>query len=556
MTQNSVLAIIPARGGSKGIPRKNARFIANRPLISYAIQNAQLSRHIDRVVVSTDDDELVTIAKRYNCEAILRPPELAADDIPLDPVIHHAVRDIESRESRRFDIVITLQPTSPLLSGKTMDRAIERFLDTQSDTLLSVVDDRHLSWTVRNDAYVPAYKERLNRQYLPPNFRETGGIVVSKREFVTQTGRFGPQIDLIEVNEKEAIDIDTRMDWWMAEKLLLRKRIIFRTDGYHQIGLGHIYRSLLLADRLIDHDLLFVTQEKHQLGAEVLKKRHYPVKTIESASDFETLIENWCPDIIINDILDTDPEYVEQLKDKGLFVVNFEDLGKGSHLADLVINALYEEPLPLDNYYCGKHYYCLREEFFLARPKVITESVENIMLSFGGVDTRDYTKRVLNIIEGMALENTHVTIIAGQGYAHKAALEASIPSMKTPVTFMTDIKNISSYMENADIIFTSAGRTVFEIASIGTPVIVMAQNNRELSHTFACRENGIINLGLGVEVSDETIRDTLSRLISDVALRRRCNALMKAHDLRSGIDNVLNLIFTSYEKSEKERASQ
>ncbi len=556
MSQNSVLAIIPARGGSKGIPRKNARFIANHPLISYAIRNAQKSRYIDKVVVSTDDEELITIAHRCDCEALRRPRVLAADDIPLDPVIYHALTEVEKQENRRFNTVITLQPTSPLLSGKTMDRAISRFLQTGADTLISVVDDRHLSWTVRDDRYVPAYETRKNRQLLPPSFRETGGIVVSKREVVTENGRFGAHIELLEIDEKEAIDIDTRMDWWIAEKLLLRKRILFRTDGYARIGLGHIYRTLLLADRLIDHDLLFVTDAEHQLGTTVLEDRFYPVRTIRSAADFNAILDEWKPDIVINDILDTDAAYIQRLKSRGIFVVNFEDLGKGSALADLVFNALYEEPLPLENYHCGKRYYCLREEFFLTSQKVITKEVRNILLTFGGVDAKDYTRRVLRIIEGMQLKECDVTIVAGQGYLHEAALEALIPTLETRVSFNKDIKNISYFMEKADIIFTSAGRTVFEIASIGTPMIVLAQNNRELSHTFACRENGIINLGLGVEVTDDEIRDTLQKLIDDVTLRERCNNLMKKHDLRSGIDNVLNLIFSKYEKDEKESTSK
>jgi spore coat polysaccharide biosynthesis predicted glycosyltransferase SpsG len=104
-------------------------------------------------------------------------------------------------------------------------------------------------------------------------------------------------------------------------------------------------------------------------------------------------------------------------------------------------------------------------------------------------------------------------------------------------------------MHQADIVFTSAGRTVYEIASIGTPMIVLAQNHRELQHTFARSDNGIINLGLGTDVADAEIESTLTRLMKDVSLRQKCHRLMLKNDLRGGVETVLKTIFSKFEET-------
>ena len=101
----------------------------------------------------------------------------------------------------------------------------------------------------------------MNRQQLPPNFRETGGVVVCSRETLNTGSRFGKHVGVIEVNKKESIDIDDYFDWWLAEKSLTRKCICFHVVGNHETGLGHVYRALTIADRLIDHDVWFLVNE-------------------------------------------------------------------------------------------------------------------------------------------------------------------------------------------------------------------------------------------------------------------------------------------------------
>ncbi len=540
-----VLAVIPARGGSKGIPRKNVRLLAGNPLISYSIENCLGSSYIDQVVVSTEDDEISHIAEITGAEVLIRPARLAGDEVPLDPVVDYTVREFEKVKNREYGIVLTIQPTSPLLSPLTIDRGLERFADNQVDTMLTVVNRPHLSWTEKGGEYIPRYRKRVNRQYLPPNYVETGGMMITRRECITSQSRFGEKVDLLEIPEREAVDIDDVTDLWVAEKYLTRKKILIRVDGYREIGLGHIYRTLLLANRLIDHQLLFVSRKEHRMGIDLIREKNYPVREFGSDSEFMDIVDQFSPHIIINDILDTTNEYMERLKEADCFTVNFEDMGEGAKYADIVINALYEEKYLLDNHYWGKDYYCLREEFHYAGRNRLRPEVEKILITFGGTDSHDYTGRIISLIAGLGLK-VKVVVILGLGYPRVEELKREMEGMDIDIDIRQNVNRISRYMKDADIAFTSAGRTVYELAAMGTPTVVLAQNNRELRHTFAGSENGIINLKLGYQVPDEEIEDTLMRLINDFGLRRKCSRLMLNNDLKSGVDNILEIIFKKY----------
>ena len=201
---NKILVVIPARGGSKGIPRKNIRLLAGKPLIYYAIDMAKASSYVDDVVVSTEDSEIALIAEKFGASVIRRSQDLAGDRIPIDPVIFDATVQKEKQTFDEYDIVITVEPTSPLLKTKTLDSAIEKFESFDIDTVISVFDDRHLSWGYdeKNKKYFPNFDERLNEQYLPKEYVETGGIFATRRGFLTPNSRLGKNVDLIEISKQ------------------------------------------------------------------------------------------------------------------------------------------------------------------------------------------------------------------------------------------------------------------------------------------------------------------------------------------------------------------
>lgn len=538
-----ILAVIPARGGSKGIPRKNVRLIAGKPLIAYSIALAQRCECIDLVAVTTDDEEIARIAQLYGAQVVDRPSELATDSVTLDPVINHATIELENRNNSTFDVVVTLQPTSPLLSVRTLNTAIECFIRQNYDTIISGVNRPHLSWTIRNGEYVPLYGKRLNRQQLPINIQETGAFVISRRRFITESSRFGPNLSLFEMQDDEAVDIDTVHDWWIAEREISKKLVFVRTDGYPQIGMGHIYRGLLLAYSLIDHNIRFILSSRHTLGIVKVRDSHFPFDLIEGDDDFFALVAKYKPDIIINDILDTTRDYISRLKTYCNRIVNFEDLGSGADYADAVINALYEKQKEGKNYYWGSDYYCIRDEFLLARPKAFQERVDNVLIIFGGTDPSNLTGKLLSVIMSLPQKlGIKFTIVLGMGYEKTLQVMETARKCNREIEVFQQVNLMTTLMARADLAVSSQGRTMFELARMGVPTILLAQNQREMHHEFGNLPNGFINLGLGSEVDECTIRETIMWLLKAPQIRQQMRERMLSTDLTNGINRVRKII--------------
>jgi CMP-N-acetylneuraminic acid synthetase/spore coat polysaccharide biosynthesis predicted glycosyltransferase SpsG len=532
------VAIIPARGGSKGIPRKNVRLLNGKPLIAYVIETAKRAANIDKVVVSTEDEEIASVSKQYGAEVIMRPPELSTDEVPLDPVIDYTVKRIE--ENFNVNIVVTIQPTSPLLKTETLEEIINKVQAEDLDTIITAVDDRHLAWNKIDNQFVPRYTKRVNRQYLPSEFRETGAVFATKREFVTENNRIGNNLSLFEVDKYESVDIDSPLDWWVAEKLLRRKKVLFRVDGYEEIGLGHIYRTLTLAHSIMNHDVSFLMNSKYELGIGIVQSYNYKVETFND-NPLEK-IKDLQPDIIINDILDTNKDYILTLKELGLTVYNFEDLGEGAEYADGVFNALYPGSVPSENFYTGEQFYCARSEFLLSNKKIISEEVKNVLITFGGTDPNNLTLKTLKSIKDVP-SNFKITIILGPGYSKTEELNSYLGNVNRDIKVYNKVKNMAEHMYKADLIFSSAGRTMYEIAMIGTPAIIISQNSREMTHLFGHNYNGFVNLGLHSDLTEKKVEDQFVKLMENVEIRKLMNKRMLMHDLKNGISRVLEIIF-------------
>lgn len=537
-----ILAVIPARGGSKGIPRKNVRLMKDNPLIYYAINNALKCTAITDVVVSTDDDEIASVSNMYKAQVIIRDPKLADDITTLDPVVYDAVLKMEEKHKKKYDIVITLQPTSPLLKSVTLKDAIEDFVKDNKDTYISVTNKPHLAWSKDKDRFYPLYEKRLNRQQLPPNYHETGAFLITKREFVTNNSRLGKTVSVYEIPENESIDIDSVSDWITCESELRKKKIVFRADGHKMLGMGHIYHCLTLAYKMIEHQVMFVSKSKYQEGIDKILQNNMPCTIMQNDDDFFDFLAEYKPDVVVNDCLDTTLEYINRLKSLVKRVVTIEDLGTGIYAADAVINALYENKNVDAHIYSGEKYICLRDEFLIQTPKEFSPEVENVLVMFGGTDPSNLTKKIYDI--SLIINNKHPKIkfifIAGSAYDCEAHGVFSVEDKN--ITVIKDTKRVSEYIKNADIAFTSQGRTVFEFASLGVPAIVLAQNEREQLHTFAQMENGFLNLGLGINVSDDTLLKTFEWLIHTPQIRFEMQNLMLRNDLKSGVDRVKKII--------------
>lgn len=229
-----VLGVVPARGGSKGVPRKNIRDLGGRPLIVHTIDAARASR-IDRVVLSTDDEEIAAVAVEAGAEVpFRRPADLASDTASSLHVVQHALLACEAEEAARYDAVMMLQPTAPFRLAADIDLAIERLELTGADSVISVVDvgghhPARMKFVDRDGRLVdPPFaegRENQNRQELEPMVIRNGAIYLTRRDVLVGGSFKGADCRGLVIPATRSVNIDTELDlrwaaWLLAEGLV------------------------------------------------------------------------------------------------------------------------------------------------------------------------------------------------------------------------------------------------------------------------------------------------------------------------------------------------
>ena len=505
--------VIPARGGSTGVPRKNVRLLAGEPLIARTIKTALEGTLPGRVVVITDDDEIAEISERFG--AVVLREEKTTGKATLDQVMVRTIPFLTELGANNSEVLLTMQPTCPFIKPARVKDAMQRFA-RGAGSVITVVDDRHLGWVF--DAAgnpKPDYAARVNRQELPAKFKESGAIIGARISDIVRTGtRIVEPINLVEVPEAEALDIDTFSDWAVAEHLASRKRILLRTDAAKELGMGHVYRTLALAYSLARHQITIVLSDDKPLGAEFFAEYPFEVATVVSDLEFLSFARKSKADLVVLDRLDNLAEFVTLL---GGFckVVTFEDLGDGAEVADLVIADMYEHPrVPAERQLTGVENAILAPSFeSLKRHITFHETVEEVLVLFGGTDPSNLAVTALRALEYIEFPG-RVTLVRGLG-----ADLVDPKAYKLKLRVLSNVKNMPAVMEDADIALSSAGRTITELSSLGIPTICMAQNAKELTHTHTTPTNGVIMLGLGALVSTETLAAHLKELITNEDLR-------------------------------------
>ncbi len=240
------LAIIPARGGSKGIPRKNIRNFAGYPLIAWSIAAAKQSQRVTRVIVSTDDEEIASVAREFGAETpFMRPDEISQDGTTDLPVFEHALKWLEELEGYKPEVVVQLRPTSPIRPRGLVDEAIQILLNHKdADSVRGVVSagqNPHKMWRISGEAGpmknlldVPGITEPYNapRQVLPPIYWQTGHIDAIRTETITKGGSMsGGVIYPIIIDPRYTVDIDNLQDWARYEHLVSTGELDMVTPG-------------------------------------------------------------------------------------------------------------------------------------------------------------------------------------------------------------------------------------------------------------------------------------------------------------------------------------
>lgn len=224
MSNKSFLAIIPARGGSKRLPRKNALNLCGKPLIAYSIEAGLKSKYISKVIVTSDDEEILNIAKEYKSNTIKRPDALASDTSTTFDALKHTLEN-----THEYDYVVLLQPTSPLRNEKHINEAIELLEEKNADAIISVCEMEHsILWanTLPDDSSMSGFLrdevKNIRSQDLEKYYRLNGAIYICKTEkFLENKGFFLKEnIYAYKMDKKDSIDIDEEIDFKLVQVIL------------------------------------------------------------------------------------------------------------------------------------------------------------------------------------------------------------------------------------------------------------------------------------------------------------------------------------------------
>ncbi|MCX5778209.1 MAG: acylneuraminate cytidylyltransferase family protein [Elusimicrobia bacterium] len=227
----NVVCIIPARGGSKGVPKKNIKDLLGKPLIAYSIDQAKQSKYIDRVLISTDNEEIAAVARKYNAELpFIRPHDLATDTIGVIEVLYHAIDWLENKDNYSFEILVMLHTTTPLRTIEDIDNSIELLFSTGADNIVSVTEAYRnpyfnmVELAVDSKAKLVKEGNFVTRQSAPPVYDMNASIYVWRKEKLKQNKKvLGANTYAYVMPKERSVDIDYPLDFKIVEMLLREK---------------------------------------------------------------------------------------------------------------------------------------------------------------------------------------------------------------------------------------------------------------------------------------------------------------------------------------------
>jgi N-acylneuraminate cytidylyltransferase len=233
-SRSETIAIIPARGGSSRIPRKNIAPLSGKPVIAYTIAAALAARRVDRTIVSTDDPEIARVSRDLGAEAVRRPARISGGTAPSEAALLHALDQLQEREGRQPGLVVFLQCTSPVRRDGDIDRAVETFESSGADSLFSASRSRCFLWRLGPDGPVPLnydYRKRIRDQDFAPEYVENGSLYVFRPEFLRRTNnRLGGKIAVYEMDPWSSLELDDPEDIapieWALARASPRERLV------------------------------------------------------------------------------------------------------------------------------------------------------------------------------------------------------------------------------------------------------------------------------------------------------------------------------------------
>jgi len=548
MKNKNLILIIARASGTKGISRQNLRLVNGKPLLFYILKTS-LSCTNCSTIVSTDSDEIDVYSKFYGVQTIRREKRLTKDNTPLEDIAIDALKKL-IKKGFNFKKCLIIHPHFPLIKKQT----INKFFSKLDKKIYVISGFENESKSGKHFSYFKKQNNHPKLIQIPNKVVEIKKIVSFDCETLLKRKKFEKEIYGLEISKDEIFSPNNYHDFASLESMMNRKKIIVRVDGDKNIGLGHVYNMLTILNNIRNEDILILMNSKKNLGYEKFKEHLYNVKIFSSSNEFWKNIDTFKPDIIFNDILSTTSNYVCNLKSRDIFVVNFEDLGIGRKYADLVFNPIFENKKQLKNEFYGSKYACVREEFRIFKRKALREKIEKIGITFGGVDKKNNTCKVLSIInQFQMLKNVEIEVILGLGHMHKKTLEKIVKKMKKSgykINFTKRANMLSKHLVDCDFVITSNGRTIFEVASLEIPIISLSVNKREKQHNFVKESCVGYNIDFIKKSSEIVLKRNIESMMR-ISTRRKFMKNLHKEDLLKGIDRVTAKIMSEYNITKK-----
>jgi YrbI family 3-deoxy-D-manno-octulosonate 8-phosphate phosphatase len=299
----NVLCVIPARGGSKGIPRKNVAMVAGKPLIAWTIEAALGAQAIQRVVVSTDDREIGDVAVRHGTEVVMRPADISGDTASSESALLHALAFLDAEEGYKPDLVVFMQCTSPLTLPEDIDSAVELLVQNQADAVFTAMPFHGFIWkkTSSGDAAGINHDKciRPRRQDREPEYLENGAVYVMRTEgFIAHKHRFFGKVLVAEMPESRTLDIDEPADLVRAEeRLFVRKRATWQS----RLARLSIRALVMDFDGVMTDNRVSVDQAGHELvtcsrgdGMGIAQLKQYAIRIVVISTEKNPVVSARC----------------------------------------------------------------------------------------------------------------------------------------------------------------------------------------------------------------------------------------------------------------------